>query len=250
MTSVVAAQKMPAAMLSTSPMIAEGRGRLSLSENTSTTPPKASASPTNLASDIRSPSRKCAPTSTQNGMVLTISALRATAGVFEPDEDAGELRAEQEAGEQPGRQRAVAIEQPDAAIAAPQEDQHAGDRRAGERQEDRVEAGIGELGGDAVQPPREGEHDHDRHRGDVDGVAAVERVRTPRSFFFLRRCPRSKPSRFQLCRICGGSGAVTSITPPSGMRDDDAARMQMQPVLDAAREIPVLVGLEIFRSRR
>ena len=61
-----------------SPVMASGPGRLSLSEKTSATPPKASSRPSHLRSDIVSPSRKCAPTRTQNGMVLTRSALRAT----------------------------------------------------------------------------------------------------------------------------------------------------------------------------
>ena len=107
MTSVVAAQNMPPARLMTSPMIADGLGRLSLSENTSTTPAKASASPPNLASDMCSPSRKCAPISTQNGMVLTISVLRATVVYSRPTKMNVNSQTEQEAGKQAGRQRAV-----------------------------------------------------------------------------------------------------------------------------------------------
>ena len=47
--------------------------------------------------------------------------------------------------------------------------------------------------------------------------------------------------------MCGGSGAVMSSgLPRARMRDDDPARQQMQLVLDAARQLPVL-DVEIFR---
>ena len=56
----------------------------------------------------------------------------------------------------------------------------------------------------------------------------------------------SKPRRLKLCTICGGNGAETSIVPPAArMRHHDAARQEMQPVLQAAREFPIL-DVEIF----
>jgi hypothetical protein len=59
-----------------SPISAEGSGRLKLSEKTSTTPVKASSRPSHAVALMRSPSRKCAPISTQKGMVLIISTPR------------------------------------------------------------------------------------------------------------------------------------------------------------------------------
>ena len=84
------------------------------------------------------------------------------------------------------------------------------------------------------------------HAGAVDQRAVAIEQNQPSSHS-SSPAASSKPSRFQLCTMCGGSGAVTSIVPPSGCGNDDAPGVQVQPLLDAAGELPVLVRLEIFR---
>src|SRR5690606_6097319 len=95
--------------------------------------------------------------------------------------------------------------------------------RAHQHGQHRAVADMRNLDGDLVQPPREGEQQHDRDRETVDRKpgrlgprSLLLRLRLDRARAPSSALASSKPSRFQLWRICGGSGAVTSMTPPFG----------------------------------
>jgi hypothetical protein len=59
---------------------------------------------------------------------------------------------------------------------APGENAQAADDRSRDREENWVVAGVGDLGGDVVQPPRKRQADHDGGSGHIDRIAAVERI--------------------------------------------------------------------------
>ena len=86
------------------------------------------------------------------------------------------------------------------------------------------------------------------HARDGAGIRFASISSPPLRSSWRRRALASKPSRFQLCCMCGGSGAVTSMRAAvRRMRHDDPAGVKVQLVLHAAGKIPALLGLEIFR---
>src|SRR5690606_1953454 len=132
----------------------------------------------------------------------------------ESEEDQHELRGEHGASQHPGPQRTISLEQANAAPMTPEEYQHGGERGPPDRLEDWVVADVRDLDEDLVEAPRHGEQHHGGGREAVNRVAAVQFPGSRHAFSSSTRS--SKPSNFQLCRMCGGSGAVTSITPRSG----------------------------------
>src|SRR5690606_19574012 len=93
-----------------------------------------------------------------------------------------------------------------------------GDRRAHEREEYGAVTHGRKLDRDLIEPPGKGAPDHEDSREGIDRLAPLGRFacRAHACSSSLSATALSKPSRFQLWRMCCGRGAVTSILPPSG----------------------------------
>jgi hypothetical protein len=85
-------------------------------------------------------------------------------------------------------------------------------------------------------------HDGDRHR--IDGVATVDGASGQASSSALASSkPKQIPALTHMRRHRCGDVDDALVR----MWDQDAARMQMQAVLDTARKLPIGIRLEIFR---
>ena len=143
-------------------------------------------------------------------------------GEVERHIDQGELEGKKQPGNDPGQQRTIADRQRHAAGPAPQDDEERTEQRAQPRLEHRLHADIGHLDRDLIEAPAEAEENYRRRREGIDPVMNDRHLRRDAdshpasSGSASPASSASKPSRFQLCCMCGGSGAVTSRLPPAG----------------------------------